>query len=167
MNNFSLLPPELSDRIEYVLVQLHDKTQADCVLLADVSGQLISQQGGLRNLKANHFSALAASDMSATAEMAKMVGEKKRFKLLFHEGERQNVYLSNVGDSFLLVVVFNTTIQIGLVRLYTKQAVELLVPLGEEFETLQPQLKQAIGAEFDNALAAEMDKAFDGQKGKG
>lgn len=162
MATISLLPPEMADRIEYVLAQLHGKTQADCVLLADISGQLISQYGTLGHLKveATYFSALAASDMAATAEMAKMVGEKKRFKLLFHEGERQNVYLSNIGDSFLLVVVFNPTVPIGLVRLYTTQATKKLLPLGEEFETLQTQPGEVIDAGFGDALANELESAF-------
>lgn len=164
MDSSLILSADLKDGIDSVLGMLHRKTQANCILLADISGQLISQTGTLEQLEANHFAALAASNMAATTEMAKMVGEKKRFKLLFHEGEQKNVYLSNVGDSFLLVVVFSASVQIGLVRLYTKQAVERLVPLGEEFEKLQPQLDEAVSVEFGSALSEEMNNVFGGQK---
>ena len=164
MGSGLVLSADLKDGIENVLAMLQRKTQANCILLADISGQLISQTGALNQLEMNHFAALAASNMAATTEMAKMVGEKKRFKLLFHEGECKNVYLSNVGDSFLLVVVFSASVQIGLVRLYTKQAVERLVPLGAEFEKLQPQMEKTMSAEFGSALAEVMDLNFGGEK---
>ncbi len=155
-----VLPADLMDEIDRVLNQLQGKTQAACILLADISGQLIGQQGSINHVDTDIFSALIAGSMAATAEIARMLGEGERFKLLFHEGERQNLHLAKVGDSFLLVVVFNTTVQIGLVRLYTRQAIQQLLPLAEEFETLQAQPGEAIDADFGDALAAEMESAF-------
>jgi len=157
-----LLPPEVADRIDYILAQLYYKTQGSCVLLADVSGQLIGCQGPRVRFDTTIFSALAASDMAATAQMARLVGEEKPFELHFHEGERQNVYLSNMGESFLLAVVFDKTVQIGLVRLFARQAIKQLLPLAEEFETLQAQPGEAIDADFGDALADALESAFGG-----
>jgi predicted regulator of Ras-like GTPase activity (Roadblock/LC7/MglB family) len=162
MGGSLVLSAELIDGVDSVLAMLQRKTQANCILLADISGQLISQMGTLDHLEAAHFSALAASNMAATTAMAKMIGEKKHFKLLFHEGERKNVYLSNVGDSFLLVVIFSPSVQIGLVLLFAKQAAQKLIPLSEACERLQLQLDKVIGADFVDALAQGMNKAFDG-----
>ena len=93
--------------ITKILSELATKTKASAILFADMSGQLISQRGNTENMNTTVLSALAASDFAATAEMAKLVGEEAKFKLLFHEGEKRNVYLSNVGDYFFLVVVFD------------------------------------------------------------
>ena len=166
MSSGLILSPDLIDEIDSVLAMLHRKTQANCVFLADISGQLISQMGSLDHLEVSHFSALAASNMAATTEMAKMIGEEKHFKLLFHEGERKNVYLSNVGDSFLLVVIFGSSVQIGLVLLFAKQAAQKLLPLSETFEKLQPQPNKAVSGEFVDALSEEMNHTFGGQKSR-
>ena len=166
MGSGFILSADLKDGIDDVLAMLQRKTQANCILLADISGQLISQTGAVDHFEANHFSALAASNMAATTEMAKMVSEKKRFKLLFHEGEHKNVYLSNVGDSFLLVVIFGSSVQIGLVLLFAKQAAQKLLPLSETFEKLQPQPNKAVSGEFVDALSEEMNHTFGGQKSR-
>jgi len=160
MTSGLVLPADLMDEIDRILAHLQHKTQAGCVLLADISGQLISKQGQMRDVDPVILAALTAGNMAATAEIARQINEKTPFKLLFHEGERQNIYLSNVGGSFLLVVAFNVTVQIGLVRLFTRQAVKQLVPLAEEFEALQAQPGEAIDADFGDALAIEMESAF-------
>lgn len=77
--------------------------------------------------------------------------------MLFHEGERQNIYLSGVGTSFMLVVVFEASVQIGLVRLYAREANKKLHPLAEKFEDSQQSAGQVISDEFNDALAAELD----------
>jgi predicted regulator of Ras-like GTPase activity (Roadblock/LC7/MglB family) len=155
-----VLPSDPMDEIDRVLTQLHQKTQASCILLADISGQLIGERGRREEIDPAILAALTASNMAATAEIARQIGEETSFRLLFHEGERRNIYLSSVGDSFLLVVVFNTTVQVGLVRLFTKQAVKQLLSLAEEFEALQSQADQVVDADFGDALVAEMESIF-------
>jgi predicted regulator of Ras-like GTPase activity (Roadblock/LC7/MglB family) len=160
MTSGLVLPADLIDEIDRVLVHLQHKTQAGCILLADISGQLISKQGEMKDIDPVILAALTAGNMAATAEIARQISEKAPFKLLFHEGERQNIYLSGVGDSFLLVVAFDATVQIGLVRLFTRQAVKQLLPLAKEFEALQAQPGEAIDADFGDALAIAMESAF-------
>ena len=152
-----VLSAELMDKIDDVLAELLNKAQASYIILADISGQLISKIGKKRNLDPTIISALTASNMAATTEIAKQVGEKVPFKMVFHEGEKHNIYLSGVGSSFLLAVVFEVSVQIGLVRLYTKEAGKKLLPLAEKFEGLQQSTGQMIDDEFNDALAAELD----------
>jgi len=155
-----VLPADLLGEIEGVLAHLQKRAQAMCILLADISGQLISMQGQMSDRNATILATLTAGNMAATAEMARRIGEETPFKLLFHEGEWQNIYLSNVGDSFLLAVVFDKKVQIGLVRLFTRQAVKQLLPLAKEFETARTQPRGIIAADFGDILAAEMKNAF-------
>lgn len=118
--------------ITKTLSELAVKTKASAILFADMSGQLISQRGNTEDMNTTVLSALAASDFAATAEMAKLVGEDAKFKLLFHEGEKRNVYLSNVGENFFLVVVFDVSVTLGLIRIYTKKAIQGLNQILEE-----------------------------------
>ena len=138
--------------IKKVLSELATKKKASAILFADMSGQLISQRGNTENMNTTVLSALAASDFAATSEMAKLVGEEAKFKLLFHEGEKRNVYLSNVGDNFFLVVVFDVSVTLGLIRIYTKKAIEDLVTVLEDTSGDQASDENIIDSDFSTLL---------------
>jgi predicted regulator of Ras-like GTPase activity (Roadblock/LC7/MglB family) len=125
-----------------------------------MSGQLISQRGNTDDMNTTVLSALAASDFAATAEMAKLVGEDAKFKLLFHEGEKRNVYLSNVGDYFFLVVVFDVNVTLGLIRIYTKKAIQGLMQILEEESDDDIDKKDIIDSDFSSLLGDALDETF-------
>ncbi|MCB0269591.1 MAG: roadblock/LC7 domain-containing protein, partial [Calditrichaeota bacterium] len=89
----------------------------------------------------------------------KLVGEDAKFKLLFHEGEKRNVYLSNVGDNFFLVVVFDVSVTLGLVRIYTKKAIQSLLNV---FETTEPgeDATTIMDSDFSSMLGDMLDESF-------
>ena len=147
------------ESITKILSELATKTKASAILFADMSGQLISQRGDTEDMNTTVLSALAASDFAATSEMAKLVGEEAKFKLLFHEGDKRNVYLSNVGDFFFLVVVFDVNVTLGLIRIYTKKAIEdLSNALEDEAETVDD--KQILDSDFSTLLGDALDDSF-------
>ena len=76
-----ILTAQQFDQITKVLTELAAKTKASTILLADISGQLITQRGNTEDINTAILSALAASDFAATSEMAKLVGEDAKFKL--------------------------------------------------------------------------------------
>ena len=125
-----------------------------------MSGQLISQRGNTENMNTTVLSALAASDFAATAEMAKLIGEQAKFKLLFHEGEKRNVYLSNVGDYFFLVVVFDVNVTLGLIRIYTKKAIQNLQEILEQEPVEGESQKDIIDSDFSSLLGDALDETF-------
>lgn len=149
------------DGITKILTELAAKTKASAILFADMSGQLISQRGNTEQMNTTVLSALAASDFAATSEMAKLVGEEAKFKLLFHEGEKRNVYLSNVGDDFFLVVVFDVSVTLGLIRIYTKKAIEDLNTIFvEEENSEETSTDKIIDSDFSSLLGDALDDTF-------
>jgi predicted regulator of Ras-like GTPase activity (Roadblock/LC7/MglB family) len=149
------------EEIEKGLSELADYTKATLVLLADITGQLISKYGYVPNLNNTSLSALAAADFAATAEMAKLVGERSKFKLLFHEGENTNVYLSNVGMDYFIVVIFKATIPLGLIRLYTKKAIKkLLNAIESSDEESMQRAQELIDIEFSSLLEDALEQSF-------
>jgi predicted regulator of Ras-like GTPase activity (Roadblock/LC7/MglB family) len=154
------LPGGLVDEMERVLDRLQQKTQVTCVLLADVSGQLICTAGQTSGFDPATVAALTASDMSATGELARQLGEAEPFRIHFHEGEQSHLYLADVGGSLLLVVVFETRVPIGLVRVFTERAARELLPLTHRYETSLEQAGQLVGEAFDESLLDELDDAF-------
>jgi predicted regulator of Ras-like GTPase activity (Roadblock/LC7/MglB family) len=65
------------------------------------------------------FASLAAGNVAATSSMAKLIGEDV-FPSVFHEGERESIFISVIGRS-LLVVVFDERSTLSLVKLRTKR----------------------------------------------
>lgn len=148
------------DGIQKCLAELTQKTKATALLLSDINGQLIAHNGNIRQINTSVLSALAASDFAATSEMAKIVGEKARFRLLFHEGETNNVYLSNVGENHFLVVVFNTNVTLGVIRVYTKKAVETLLEIVANNSEFADGGKDILNTEFNLHLNDALDNIF-------
>ena len=55
------------------------------------------------------------------APLAKLIGEKE-FSILFHEGRKDNIHISIVGQRLILVVIFDERSSLGLVRLRVRKA---------------------------------------------
>jgi predicted regulator of Ras-like GTPase activity (Roadblock/LC7/MglB family) len=77
------------------------------------------------------FATLTAADFSANDQLAKLIGESD-FNSLFHQGEKESMYLADVARRVILVVLFDNRTTLGLVRLKMKQAVDELTKLFEQ-----------------------------------
>ncbi len=108
---------EISLVIEKLLREVNSKS----VFLADKDGQLISSSGDTANIDSTSLASLTAGNIAATGGLAKLIGEKE-FSILFHEGEKDNLHISIVGDRVILVVIFDDRSSLGLVRLRVKKA---------------------------------------------
>ena len=69
--------------------------------------------------------------VAATGGIAKLLGERE-FTILFHEGEKDNINISLVGDRVILCVIFDSRSSIGLVRLRVRKATESLTKIFED-----------------------------------
>ena len=107
-------------RLKTVLVRLCIESAARVVFLIDRDGQPIAVHGDLGDMDTTSFASLAAGNVAATSSMAKLIGEDS-FPTLAHEGEHENIYISVIGRS-LLVVIFDGHSTMGLVKLRTKKA---------------------------------------------
>jgi len=111
--------------ITTALEQFLSDSNARCALLVDRTGQLVATVGERPNFDPTAFSTLAAADFSANDQLAKLIGEKD-FNSLFHQGEKESMYLADVARRVILVVLFDNRTTLGLVRLKMKATVEEL-----------------------------------------
>jgi len=155
-----VLSGEMYKSISEILSELATKTRARTIIFADMNGHPITQRGSTADINISNMSALAAGDFSATAEIAKIIGEKQQFKFIFHEGEKHNVYLSNVGDNFLLILIFDSQTALGMIRIYTKRAIDALHQLLESAKEDEKKGSQFVDVDFNKYLNEELDKAF-------
>lgn len=118
-------------RIDEELKKLHTQANSKVVFLVDKNGQLIASAGEVHDLDTTSLASLTAGNIAATGGIARLLGEKE-FSILFHEGERDNIHISLIGQRVILVVIFDKRSSIGLVRLRVKKSSENLTKIFEE-----------------------------------
>src|ERR1700684_4631730 len=104
------------------------ESHARCALLVDRAGQLVATVGEPPTFDPTAFATLTAADFSANDQLARLIGEQD-FNTLFHQGERESMYLADVARRVILVVLFDNRTTLGLVRLKMKVTVEELTRL--------------------------------------
>ena len=112
---------EESQQISNVLERLVRDSNAKTIFLVDKNGQLISSAGDIARIDTTSLASLTAGNIAATGGLAKLLGEKE-FSILFHEGEKDNLHISLIGQRVILVVIFDEHSSLGLVRLRVKKA---------------------------------------------
>lgn len=155
-----VLPVKLANQIDPILVHLRRMTEAECVLLADISGQLISIVGQMDEGDPALVAALAASDAAALDELSRQIGEDNPSGGFLHEGAHKSVYIYSVAANLLLITIFRSETPVGLVRLFVGRAVEKLLPLTDQFEELIKRPTENPGVDFSAALSDELERAF-------
>jgi len=103
---------------------------ARCALLVDRTGQLVATVGQRPDFDPTAFATLTAADFSANDQLAKLIGEND-FSSLFHQGEKESMYLADIGRRVILVVLFDSRTTLGLVRIKMRQTVVELTQLFE------------------------------------
>src|SRR5271170_1006023 len=105
-------------------------SNARCALLVDRTGQLVTTVGEPPAFDPTAFATLTAADFSANDQLARLIGERD-FNTLFHQGERESMYLADVARRVILVILFDNRTTLGLVRIKMKATVDELSRLFE------------------------------------
>lgn len=133
------------------------ETNVKSLLLVDRSGQVVANVGEPPQFDPQAFASLTAADFSANDQLAKMIGEHE-FSSLFHQGEKESMYLADVARRVILVVLFDQRTTVGLVRLRVKQTVGDLARVFEEMFQREPG--QRAGSPLLEGADDEIDKLF-------
>ncbi|SFM41102.1 roadblock/LC7 domain-containing protein [Thermodesulforhabdus norvegica] len=111
-----VLTPDKQEQLTRLIEDELIANGATHVFLVDTSGALIVEKGMFDPETVLPLAALSAANFGATAEIARLVGEQD-FTLLFHKGEKHNIHFSKIGDDYILVVLFDKNVALGLIRL--------------------------------------------------
>jgi hypothetical protein len=158
----SALSGEYIEAIGRRLKELYVETGAVSVVMVDTMGQIITQVGNARELDTTTVVSLLAASFATTSEMSRQLQETRRtFNLTFHEGQRYDIYASNIAGGLFLVIVFDRHTyapKIGMVWLYIKRSIQDLLRIAAETVTTKP--KETLAADFAKSLAQELDSLF-------
>jgi DNA-binding response OmpR family regulator len=142
------------------LSSLRFEVGAQCLFLADVMGQVITEVGVRTSLDLAALTSLLSSSFAATSEMSRHLGGKQTFNLHYHEGEGYDLYASNIGENLVLAIVFDKKVQagrIGTVWPCMKRTLEELLRL-----TTAPELstEEELAEDLDQTVTQAFDHLF-------
>jgi len=140
-------------RIDEELQKLHQQSNAKVVFLVDKNGQLIASAGETRDIDTTSLASLTAGNIAATGGIARLLGEKE-FTILFHEGEKDNIHISLIGQRIILVVIFDSRSSLGLVRLRVKKTTDAI---GKIFDEITQKVEKDKGeGKLEESIFAEI-----------
>jgi predicted regulator of Ras-like GTPase activity (Roadblock/LC7/MglB family) len=104
------------------------------------------------------ISALVAGSFAATKQMAKLLGEEE-FSIMFHQGRKDNIQLSLVGERTILAIIFDDKTTLGMVRLYASQVSSKLASLFDEIAARKTEA-ESISKDFSSQAKSKLDDVF-------
>jgi predicted regulator of Ras-like GTPase activity (Roadblock/LC7/MglB family) len=145
-------------QIDKALTRIIKESEAKCALLVDKDGHLITRQGFTHTLDTTALAALLAGSFASTKEIARLVGEPE-FSVLFHQGKRDHIHISLIGERTIMVVIFDDRTTIGMIRLYAKEVGEALKSILESSPE-NAKRDMELGEEFTDSAGAKLDDIF-------
>lgn len=145
------------EEIKQLCERLVREANARVVFLVDKNGQLIAAAGDTHQLDTTSLASLTAGNIAATGGIAKLINEKE-FSQIFHEGERDNLHISIVGQRGILVVIFDHRSSLGLVRLRVRKASDELTNLFARIA--QKAQAPGVGSPFAEITDDDIDSLF-------
>jgi predicted regulator of Ras-like GTPase activity (Roadblock/LC7/MglB family) len=108
-------------QLDAVLRELLVKSEATTALVADKGGFLITSKSLDRDFDLTSIAALASGAFMASQSIAGMVGETG-FNNTFQQGDNFGIYIQNVDENCLLLVLFPASVGVGAVKYFASAA---------------------------------------------
>ncbi|HXR03375.1 MAG TPA: roadblock/LC7 domain-containing protein [Verrucomicrobiae bacterium] len=121
--------PQLVERdihlLDEALREFIAHTEATTALIIDKGGFLITHQGDAAQFDLTTIGALASGAFMANQTIAGLVNESN-FSSIYQQGEKYSMYVVNVDEHCLLVVIFKAEVGVGVVKYYAGNVVKRL-----------------------------------------
>jgi len=109
--------------LDDVLREFLDRSDATTALIIDKGGFLITHQGDSRLFDLTTIAALASGAFMANQTIATLVHEDN-FSSVYQQGDKISMFVTNVDEECLLVVIFKAQSGVGVVKYYATQTRE-------------------------------------------
>ncbi len=135
------LPQLIDDDMRVLDAALRDfisQSSATAALVVDKGGFLITQQGEAGDVDFTTLGALASGAFMASQTIAGLVGEKN-FNSTFQQGERFSLFVTEIDEHCLLIVLFKSATGAGLVKYYSSNCASQIARQLIEAQTRSPE----------------------------
>jgi predicted regulator of Ras-like GTPase activity (Roadblock/LC7/MglB family) len=134
------LPQLLEEDIQQlddVLRGFLSRSDATTALIVDKGGFLITHQGDARQFDTTTISALASGAFMANQTIANLIQEPN-FTSVYQQGEQFSMFVSNVDENCLLIVIFRAQIGVGVVKFYAAKVREPIAQVLQRAQERDP-----------------------------
>lgn len=112
-------------KLNETLREFVNSTDTVAALLIDKGGFLLTHQGDAKEFDLTTIAALASGAFMANQTIAGLVNEKN-FNSIYQQGEHFSLFVMNVDEYTLLVVIFKSQAGVGVVKYFALTAVKAL-----------------------------------------
>ena len=110
-------------RLDGALDEFIGQTDATAAMVIDKGGFLITHKGDSSKFDMTTIGALASGAFMANQTIAALVNEPN-FNSVYQQGERSSMFVVNIDEHCLLIVIFSATIGVGVVKYYAAAAIK-------------------------------------------
>ena len=148
------------DRINAALLTFIKKANAQCALVIDKEGHMVSRQGYFKQ-DSSALAALVSGSFASTREVARLLGEPE-FRTMFHQGPGQSIHITLIGERTLQVAVFPAQVKAGMAQVLCKElAVQLDAVMADAGRRKPEDAKQeTLGKNFSAEMKNQLDSLF-------
>jgi predicted regulator of Ras-like GTPase activity (Roadblock/LC7/MglB family) len=104
------------------LSDLIGRSEASLALITDKAGFCLTEQGSVETVDSTTLAALASGSFEATQAIARILDEPN-FSCVYQQGERVSMLVSNIDSQTVLIVVFPSTVSVGVVKFYGAETI--------------------------------------------
>ena len=124
MHDMATLPQLFEEdvqRIDDVLREYLERSDATTALVIDKGGFLIANHGDARRFDLTTIAALASGAYMANQTIANLVHEES-FDSVYQQGENFSMFVANIDESCLLMAIFPSKVGVGVVKYHATEA---------------------------------------------
>jgi predicted regulator of Ras-like GTPase activity (Roadblock/LC7/MglB family) len=121
MGTLPQLLEEDIQRLDDVLREYLERSDATTALIIDKGGFLITSHGDARRFDLTTIGALASGAYLANQTIANLVHEEN-FDSVYQQGETFSMFVTNIDESCLLMVIFSSKVGVGMVKYHATEA---------------------------------------------
>jgi len=146
--------------IKDILLKLKGNTSAKVVFITDSEGHCIASSGEMDDINLNSISSLIAGSVAAINSIAQML-KIESFSAILNESSKESLHISLINDRTMLVVIFDNTSNLGLVRFRVRNALENLTKVFQIiYKKLKASDKMPGGSPFEGVSDEDIDRIF-------
>ncbi|HUZ03341.1 MAG TPA: roadblock/LC7 domain-containing protein [Thermomicrobiaceae bacterium] len=150
---------EETAQIAACLQRLLADTGASYSMVLDRAGQILAWESDSERPEMIHLGALLAATYASTQEMARILKEDG-FRTLLQEGLREKIFTETVQDQWLLVVIFDHKVHLGLVKVLAKRASVILSNILDVVRQQRNSLRTPRASQLRKATTDTIDLLF-------
>jgi predicted regulator of Ras-like GTPase activity (Roadblock/LC7/MglB family) len=143
--------------IKEILKSLKANTRSEIAFITDSGGHCIASTGEMEDSHLNSISSLIAGSMAAVNGIGQMLNVSK-FTTVLTESVDKNLHISLINDRTMLIVIFDNSSNLGIIRFRVKSAIQ---ELEKVFLTINEKLKSSAMEEGDSPFEGVTDEDID------